>query len=490
MAASALLLSGPLGLGHEMPVRSFTDVLAKAGWRVRSRDSMSLLGDGAGRAGQRVFDRLMTVPGVYDGLHFAQFRTGGRVARLAERLAARPAVPRLRAELERDPVDLVLSVFATGALAAAELRGQRSGAARRAATGPVTPEFRAVVYCPDVAAHKLWVHEGTDLFLVSSPAAAASVRRFLPRAPIALVPSPVRAAFYDAPGQPAARHRLGIPAAAGCALLIDSGWGFAPLPAAAAALADAGVHVLAVAGRNARAERALRRLAATRPLLRPFGFTDQVPALMAAADVVVALPGAATCAEARVVGRGLLLLDVMPGHGRDNLLHELEQGNAEACGPAAADIAASARAMLDSRGLDSRGLGGSGPDGQNGAPRTPRWEPAFAAALASIGLDVPLTDTDTKGPAACVPSSLTRRATRASTAGPAPATRRSARSAPTGTRRGWRSPRRSCPTACSWTPRRPASPSPTSSRSRPAGTWRSCTRARPRSRATSRWRRR
>ena len=54
---------------------------------------MSLLGDGAGRAGQRVFDRLMAVPGVYDGLHFAQFRTGGRVARAAERLAARPAVP-------------------------------------------------------------------------------------------------------------------------------------------------------------------------------------------------------------------------------------------------------------------------------------------------------------------------------------------------------------------------------------------------------------
>ena len=201
MAGSALLLSGPLGLGHEMPVRSFSDMLAKAGWRVRSRDSMSLLGDGAGRAGQRVFDRLMAVPGVYDGLHFAQFRTGGRVATIAERLAARQAVPRLRAELDREPADLVLSVFATGALAAAELRRQR-----REDGGPGGPAFRAVVYCPDVAAHKLWVHEGTDLFLVSSLAAAASVRRFLPRAPIALVPSPVRAAFYDAPGQAAARH--------------------------------------------------------------------------------------------------------------------------------------------------------------------------------------------------------------------------------------------------------------------------------------------
>jgi hypothetical protein len=180
---------------------------------------------------------------------------------------------------------------------------------------------------------------------------------------------------------------------------MDSGWGFAPLPAAAAALADAGVHVLAVAGRNARAERELRALAATRPLLRPFGFTDRVPELMAAADVVVALPGAATCAEARVVGRRLVLLDVMPGHGRDNLLHELEQGGAEACGPTAADIAASVTAVLDGPGLDGRGLDGRGLDGRGFAsagdrpwpPAVPRWEPAFAAALAEIGLEAPLS---------------------------------------------------------------------------------------------------
>jgi UDP-N-acetylglucosamine:LPS N-acetylglucosamine transferase len=360
---------------------------------------MSLLGDGGGRAGQRVFDRLMTVPGVYDGLHFAQFRTGGRLARLAERLAARPAVPELRAELRRDPADLVLSVFATGALAAATLRAQQpeKGA----------PGFRAVVYCPDVTAHKLWVHEGTDLFLVSSPAAAASVRRFLPKAPIAVVPPPVRAAFYDAPPQAEARHRLGIPAAARCALLVDSGWGFAPLAAAAAALSDAGVHVLAVAGRNARVERELRQLTPTRPLLQPFGFTDQVPDLMAAADVVVALPGAATCAEARVVGRRLLLLDVMPGHGRDNLLHELEQGGAEVSGPSAADIAASATAMLDSPMLDSPMLDGPAQAVGAGvaAQLVPRWEPAFAKALGDIGLDISLDETDLKGTAACAPSS-------------------------------------------------------------------------------------
>jgi UDP-N-acetylglucosamine:LPS N-acetylglucosamine transferase len=371
---------------------------------------MALLGNRSGRAGHQVFNRLMTVPGLYDGLHFAQFRTGGRIARLADDLAARQAVPALRAELLREPADLVLSVFATGALAGARLRARRPGDGGQAA-----PDFRSVVYCPDVTAHKLWVHEGTDLFLVSSPAAAASVRRFLPRAPVALVPPPVRAAFYAAPAQAEARARLAIPEAARCALLIDSGWGFAPLPAAAAALADAGVHVLAVAGRNARTERELRDLAAARPLLHAFGFTDQVPDLMAAADVVVALPGAATCAEARVVGRRLLLLDVMPGHGRDNLLHELEQGGAEVSGPSAADIAASVTAMLDAPGPDAPGPSSPGLDGpatdrsagasRAGARPVPRWEPAFAKALGEIGLDISLDDTDLTGATACAPSS-------------------------------------------------------------------------------------
>jgi len=376
MTHSALLLSGPHGLGHEMPMRSFRDVLQRSGWRVRTRDSMTLLGSAAAQAGQRVFDRLMSVPGVYDGLHFAELRTGSRVARLAERAAARRVVPALRADLDREPVDLVLSVFATGALAAAALKS--------AAVGGAAPDFRTVVYCPDVAAHKLWVHEGTDLFLVSSPAAAASVRRFRPLAPVALVPPPVRAVFYQAPTQQRAREALGVPADARCALLIDSGWGFAPLPAAAAGLAAAGVHVLAVAGRNEDTERQLRELAAARPGVTAFGFTDLVPELMAAADLVVALPGAATCAEARVAGRPLLLLDVMPGHGRDNLLHELEQGNAEVCGPAAADVTASALAMLDGARRD--------------VPRPPRWEPAFAAALERIGLEVNAED-------ACAPSS-------------------------------------------------------------------------------------
>ncbi|HEX4657618.1 MAG TPA: glycosyltransferase [Streptosporangiaceae bacterium] len=377
-----MLLAGSLGLGHEMLARSCADVLERSGWRTRSLDSMSLLGAKSGEASERLFYRLVAIPGLYDGLHFAHLRTGSRLADLMDRAASVRLVPSLRAELERQPADLVLSVFATGASAAAKLKAE-------------APARRTVVLCTDVAVHRIWVSEGTDLFLVTSPAAAASVRRYLPRAAVSVVPPPVRAAFYAAPSQQKARVALGVPLEGFCVLVIDSGWGFGPLVESVSALAAAGAHVLAVAGRQQSVERRLRELAQVTPRITPFGFTDRVPELMAAADVVVALPGATTCSEARVVGRQLLLLDVMPGHGRDNLLHELELGAAHACLPTPDGITASALALRDEAPC---------PDVQ--AIAAPRWEPAFVNALARVGLDLRLP-VPTQGPPADLGDSAT-----------------------------------------------------------------------------------
>jgi processive 1,2-diacylglycerol beta-glucosyltransferase len=347
-----------------MMARCCAGPLEQCGWQVRHLDSMSLLGRCGGRVATTAVNRLLAVPGLYDGLHFAHLRTGSRLADRMDRASRARLVPALRAELARHPADLVLSVFATGASAAASLAAE-------------VPGLKTVVLCTDVGVHRLWAAEGSDLFLVTSQAAMESVRRYLPRAPVAVVPPPVRPQFYAAPSQQEARHALAIPPGAFCVLVIDSGWGFGPLAGGVSALAEAGVHVLAVAGRDRRVARRLGEVAAATPLVVPFGFTDRVPELMAAADVVVALPGANTCAEARVVGRDLLLLDVMPGHGRDNLLHELEMGRAHACVPTPAGVTASVLALRDA---------GAGARTQRPAPR---WEPAYVAALQRIGLNLP-----------------------------------------------------------------------------------------------------
>jgi UDP-N-acetylglucosamine:LPS N-acetylglucosamine transferase len=229
----------------------------------------------------------------------------------------------------------------------------------------------------DSFAHRFWVHESTDLFLVTSPAAGESVRRYWPEARVEVITAPVRPEFNAAPSRQEARTRLGVPLDATCVLLMSGAWGLGPLDAAAAELAARGIWVLAVAGTNATLERRLGDLAhrGGAGTVIPFGFTDRVPELMAASDVVVTSSGD-TCREARTLGRGIILLDVVPGHGRENLMHELELGGATACMPTPDSIARAVRAFL------------SDPDRSRVAPSVETLlAPAeFVAALERLGL--------------------------------------------------------------------------------------------------------
>jgi hypothetical protein len=63
---------------------------------------------------------------------------------------------------------LVVSVLATGASAAAQLKAEMPG-------------LPTVVLCTDVAVHRISAAAGTDLFRLTSAAAEESVRRYLPR---------------------------------------------------------------------------------------------------------------------------------------------------------------------------------------------------------------------------------------------------------------------------------------------------------------------
>lgn len=358
----ALLLSGSLGQGHDVMAAACADSLRDRGWTTSTVDAMAMLGRRSGAAGEAVFRRLLAVPGVYDAFHFSALRPGTRLAGLTEKAAVSRLAPRVRELLEKEPADLVVSVFATAA-------GALDAIARD--DGVVPPHM---VFCTDVTPHRLWVHESTDLFLVTSEVAAAGVRRYRPDAEIAVLPAPLRRPFYAPPTREEARVEFGIPEEALCVLLMSGSWGLGPVADAAAALGAAGVHVLAVAGRNRSLEARLRAVAGREPRVHPLGYTDRVPALMAASDLVVTSSGD-TCSEARAIGRRLLLLDVVPGHGRDNLQHELELGFADVTGAAPEDVARAALAALER----------PSPQPSVGADREP-WETGFEAALGRVGL--------------------------------------------------------------------------------------------------------
>jgi UDP-N-acetylglucosamine:LPS N-acetylglucosamine transferase len=358
----ALLLSGSLGLGHDVMAEACAVSLRARGWQTDTMDSLRLMGEAAGGMGERTFRALLAMPGLYDAFHFKQLRPGGLLCRLAENASSRRAVPALRAELASRPVDLLVSVFATGAAAASRLKAEQAG-------------LTTVVFCTDVCPHRLWVHDNTDLYLVTSETARRFVWRFHPGARAVVVPTPVRPQFYDAPLQSDARAELGIPVDAPCVLLMAGSWGIKQLVSLAEELAGAGIYTLAVAGRNAAVERALRQSQSRYQRLVPFGFTERIPALMAASDVVITSSGD-TCSEARVIGRHLLLLDVVPGHGRENLQQELERGSADVAPAEPERFRRSVQACLDQV---------KPPTGR--VAQTPAaWERAFEAALVEIGL--------------------------------------------------------------------------------------------------------
>jgi processive 1,2-diacylglycerol beta-glucosyltransferase len=361
--ARALILTGSLGAGHDASAARLSEELVALGWQVRVLDAMALLGGRSAAAGEAVFRRLINSGGGgYDALHFAHLRTGSRLALALDRSAVARLLPALRRTLGPDD-RLVLSTFPTGAAAAARLAAER-------------PQLRTVVLCTDPVVHRLWVHPGTDLFLVTSPAAAAWVRRFRPDARIEVIPFPLAAQFTAPPDRDSARRELGLPGSARCVLLLGGGWGIGPIEELAALLAGRGVDVLAVAGRNRPLAARLARLADRQARVHAFGFTDRMATLMSAADLVVSAPGAASCAEARAVGRPLVLLDVLPGHGRETIDHELGRGGAAVAGAGPAGAARVIEAALHH------------PIRAESAAGATDWPERFRAAMAGLGIVV------------------------------------------------------------------------------------------------------
>jgi processive 1,2-diacylglycerol beta-glucosyltransferase len=325
----ALVLSGSIGRGHQVVAEVCADALGAGGMDPSIYDCMALLGPVGSRVAMGAFRMLIARPALYDGFHFAYLRAGHALRR-GDRAACRRIADKLATQVEG--AELVLSVFATGAAAGAELAGRHPG-------------LKTVVFCTDATVHGMWVHERTHLFLATSDLAARTVGRYRPDAEIALVPPPVRPQFYAPPPKSEARAALGIGDERPCVLLVAGGWGIGPLASAAAALASEGLAVIAVAGTNARLFRELRALEETQRLVHAKGLVDDMASLVAAADVVVSGAGQ-TCHEVRAVGRPLVLLDVVPGHGRENLLHELTRGGAIGSSPAPERVVRAVEAML------------------------------------------------------------------------------------------------------------------------------------------------
>src|SRR5690349_21167501 len=172
-----------------------------------------------------------------------------------------------------------------------------------------------VTYLTDFAVHSLWVHPGVDRHLaVSRLSAEAAVARGGKdaRAHGPLVGERFRKTNVD---RAAVRSALGLAPDERAVLVVAGSWGVGDVMSTVEAIGASGeFHPITVCGRDEK----LRADLESRGYGTVIGWTDEMPALMTAADALVENAGGLTCMEAFAVGLPVVTFRPIAGHGKDN----------------------------------------------------------------------------------------------------------------------------------------------------------------------------
>lgn len=220
-----------------------------------------------------------------------------------------PLLPKARHNLEacirRERPDLIVSVFSM--INHAVIRVLKNLAWHH--------KVPYLIFCTDLSQGflKHWVDQEADGFVALSDVAAEQMIAFgaSPQQIKVLHGLPVHPAFArSAVGKAEARKELRLAPDRFTVLITMGGVGGKNTWRYAKELASSGLQlqVVVVCGRNRLLERRVRRLAARSPLpMRVYGYTDQMPLLMEAADCILSKPGPGTIAEAIEKQRPLLV---------------------------------------------------------------------------------------------------------------------------------------------------------------------------------------
>ncbi|MET8786436.1 glycosyltransferase [Streptomyces sp. NPDC004589] len=296
------IVSASVGAGHDGAAAELARRLEGDGLTVDRYDLLDLLPVRLGRAVQEIYHRMLVrAPWAYQRIYSSTERAGGG-GRLARTLL-RSAEDRVLRALSPD-TGAVVSTYpgASRVLGNLRLEGRL--------TVPV------LTYLTDFSVHPLWVAEGVDVHLAAHAVPAHQARAAGAR-DVRICGPVTDPRFRPGNGQDRDRGRsgFGLPERTSLALLVAGSWGVGPVRQVAQELRDCGAAVpVVVCGRN---EALAARLRAD-GIEHVFGWVDDMPALMHAADVLVQNAGGLTSLEAFAAGLPVASYRCIPGHGLTN----------------------------------------------------------------------------------------------------------------------------------------------------------------------------
>jgi processive 1,2-diacylglycerol beta-glucosyltransferase len=183
-----------------------------------------------------------------------------------------------------------------------------------------------LVECPTVATITdltglfFWAQPGIDMHLVMYGESLDSVESIAGEGSVQLV-RPLISAEFLAPHCPIeARRALGLPAEGRLVVVSGGGWGVGDIGGAVQELCKVAdiSSIVCLAGRNEQLAEKLGEVFAREPRVHVWGFTDEMPQLLAAADALVHSTGGVTCLEAQAAGTPVVSYGLPVGHARLN----------------------------------------------------------------------------------------------------------------------------------------------------------------------------
>src|SRR5438105_8126702 len=393
-----LILSADVGEGHAAAARALAAQLEQAPdpTEVTVIDGLAAMGRvlrPVVEDGYRI--QLRFIPWSYSIIYFLLEHVGPLRLLTSRLLCLFGSRPLARTIAEHEP-DVVVSTYPAVTVVLARLRRTRRVSVPTVAT------------ITDLTGLFFWAQRGIDMHMVMYMESMPSVERIAGRGSVRRVRPLISAEFLEPRCPLQARRALGLPEEGHVVVVSGGGWGVGDVEGAVREFirVPEASSIVCLAGRNEHLAAKLRPRFAEEPRVHVLSFTDRMPELLAAADVLVHSTGGVTCLEAMAAGTPVVSYGLPVGHARVNTramaaldLVRLANDTAELREQVRASFsgAESAREVAAAAGEEAAAV-----DVVLGAPRRvrpiPRWRLRAVAiatqALLLVGLGTWIMSTD------------------------------------------------------------------------------------------------
>ena len=355
-----LVVSADMGGGHNATAAALEESVGRVwpGSEIRRIDALDVMGGWVGDAFRRTYvSNVESTPWLYEFFYSSLWRHRW-FAVASKRFVGTWCGRRLVRYIDAFDPDLVLSTYPLGTAGLAWL------IRHRALSVPVAS------WVSDFSPHPFWVYRDIAMNYLADDAATPVALCAEPQARYRVSALPVTSRFH-ARDRDAARAELGLRPDAVVALIGCGSYAFGDVVNLVRTVAEVSprIQVVAACGRNDEIRSRLGELGFDTDRVVPMGWTDRMPTVTSAADLVIGNAGGATALEAMASGVPIVLTEPIAAHGVANADLMATAGAAVLCSDRAA-LAGYLRTMVDGGGLPIRPDAGSAAAGRPVPPTT------------------------------------------------------------------------------------------------------------------------